>query len=55
MEQLLTVTQAAEVLQVSRQTIIRRIKSGDIQAAKVGKLWRISRESLQEYLEKAKK
>lgn len=54
MEQLLTVSQVAELLQVSSQTVIRRINKGELKGVKVGRFWRISKDNLKDYLERVK-
>ena len=46
-EALVTVSDAAEVLQVHRETIYRWIRDGRLQAFKIGHAWRIPKESLQ--------
>jgi excisionase family DNA binding protein len=46
----LTATQAADLLQVSRATIARRIKSGDIPAVTIGAAVRIKRTDLDAWL-----
>lgn len=52
---IITVKQLAEFLQVSEQTIKRAIKTGDLEAFKVGRDWRVEREKVQEWIEKNKK
>ena len=47
-----TYKQAEEVSGLSRTTLWKLIGAGEVRAAKVGKAVRISRRSLQEYLEK---
>ena len=44
--------QAEEVSGLSRTTLWKLIGAGEVRAAKVGKAVRISRRSLQEYLER---
>jgi excisionase family DNA binding protein len=39
--------EAAEVLGVHRNTIKNRIKAGDLEAVKIGRLWRIPKEALE--------
>ena len=46
-----TVNEFAEALGVSRLTISRRIKSGVIEAVKIGKTWRIPRTELERIFE----
>jgi excisionase family DNA binding protein len=47
----LTVTQVSEILQVHWQTILNYIKTGKIDAVRLGKGYRISRKSLDRFLE----
>jgi excisionase family DNA binding protein len=47
---LLTVAEVADVLRVSTMTVYRLIKSGDLAAIRVGKSYRITEPTLQEYL-----
>lgn len=49
---ILTVKQLAEFLQVSELTIKRAIKSGELEAFKVGRDWRIERESVSKWVKK---
>lgn len=44
--EILTVRQAAEMLQVSNMMLYRLIRSGHIKAVRLGKFWRISRTEL---------
>ncbi len=46
----LTVEQVAELLQVHWQTILNYIKSGKIEAVKLGKGYRISKNSLDKFI-----
>lgn len=45
-----TVKQLAEFLQVSEITIKRAIKSGDLEAFKVGRDWRIEKDSVMKWV-----
>ena len=47
---LLTMEEAAKLLRVSVATIRRMIIAGDLDGHKVGRQWRIRRESLQKFL-----
>jgi len=49
-EQELTISQAAGILNISVQTVKRRIAAGRIQARKEGQEWRISASELQRYI-----
>ena len=50
MSELLTVKDVAEYLKVSRTQVRRMIESGELRAIKVGREYRISLESLAEYV-----
>jgi len=41
-----TVQEVAELLRLSRRTVYRMIESGELEATKVGREWRVSEESL---------
>ena len=51
MEQLLTPEAAAEKLAVSVKTVKNLLRSGKLRGVKVGNLWRLQEEALEEYLE----
>jgi excisionase family DNA binding protein len=48
---LLTAAEVADVLRVSTMTVYREIYSGQMAAVKVGRQYRVARESLRIYLE----
>jgi len=50
MEDLLTVKEASAILRVSDQTVRRMIADGQIPARKVGRAWRMKRESVERLL-----
>ncbi len=50
MEQLLTVKQLAEALQINEQTVQRFIREGKLKAFRVGREYRIKKSKLNEYL-----
>src|SRR2546428_11920025 len=50
MEQLLTPEVAAEKLAVSAKTVKNLLRSGKLRGVKVGNLWRLRQEALEEYL-----
>lgn len=52
MERLLTIQQVMDRLQVADETIYRYIKSGKLRAVRIGGLWRIPSEALDEFLKK---
>ena len=43
---LLKLSEVAEILRVSRQTVMRLIKTGQIKAIKVGRQWRVPEDAL---------
>jgi excisionase family DNA binding protein len=45
------IKEAVVILGFSRQTIYRMIERGDLFAKKIGKEWRISKNSIDKYLE----
>lgn len=47
---MLTPQEVATELAVDRETVYRLISAGQLPAVRVGSLWRISREALDEYL-----
>ena len=49
---LLTIRQVAKYLQVVPITVYRMIDRGDLKASKVGRVWRIRFQDVQEYLER---
>lgn len=49
---ILTVKQLAEFMQVSEITIKRAIKSGELEAFKAGRDWRIEKESVLKWVRK---
>lgn len=51
MPKLLTVQEAAEYLRVTDQTVIRYIKSEQLEAKKVGRGWRIPEDQLTKFLD----
>ena len=50
LEPLLTIKQAAELLQVSEKTIRRRLAEGGLVAHRVGAQWRVAPRDVAEYL-----
>ena len=50
-DEVLTVKEAAALLKTSRQQIRRMIQSGELPAVKVGREWRIPRESISDLLD----
>ena len=54
LEKLLTVEEVAELLNVHTITVQRAIQKGDLIAAKIGRVYRISPEDLQAYIDSKK-
>jgi len=50
----LTVEEVAKLLKLSKITIYRLIKTGEIPAYKIGASWRINKEDLESYIETKK-
>ena len=50
---MLTVNQVAELLQVEPRTIRRNIERGDVPAKKIGRIWRIPRTFVLQFLQAA--
>jgi excisionase family DNA binding protein len=50
MPAIMTPDQVAEYLQVSRATVYRLIRAGELDAVRVGRSYRVRREALQEFL-----
>lgn len=50
--ELLTISEAAELLKVSRQAVVKAIHEGRIEAARFGKRYRINKQWLEEYIKK---
>ena len=48
----LTVNQVAELLQVHWQSVLNYIKRGELNAVKLGRGYRISRKSLEDFINK---
>ncbi|MBI1827850.1 MAG: helix-turn-helix domain-containing protein [Planctomycetes bacterium] len=51
--EVLTVQQAAELMQVSTDTVYRLVSSGELPAKKVGRIWRLHRSAIKSYLTNA--
>lgn len=52
-DSLMTVTEAAEALGVGKGRMYQLLKSGSIKSFRIGKMWRIPRESLELYVRKS--
>lgn len=46
----LTTKEAAELLNVNQKTVLRLIQRGQLPARKVGRVWRLSRHTLEAWL-----
>jgi len=51
----LSVEEVAEIMGVTSQLIYRLVRSGELPASRLGKLYRVSRKDLNHYLESTKK
>jgi len=49
-ERLLRPEEVAEMLQVSRRTVVRWLKEGILKGVRVGRLWRVRPEDLEKFL-----
>lgn len=49
----LTVAEVAEQIRVSKMTVYRLVHSGEIEAIRVGRSFRVSEEAVRAYLEKS--
>ena len=49
-QEVLTVTDVAELLYVGKNTVYELLSSGDLQGFRIGRSWRIPRENLEEYI-----
>ena len=50
MEQLLTTQEIAEKLKLNVEVVRRKLRSGEIPATKMGRLWRVKDMELQRYI-----
>lgn len=48
--ELLTPEEVAAMLRVHPETVLRALRSGKLSGTKVGRQWRVARETLEEYL-----
>jgi len=55
MEELLTMEEAAKILRVDYKTVYRLVRSGELPAGRVGRVYRIKRGDLAAYFESSKK
>ena len=54
MERLLSVEEVADILGLEYKTIYRLVRSGDLPAARIGRVYRVDRADLEAYLERQK-
>ena len=45
-----TLDEVADIMQVTKRTLYNYIKAGTLHAVKMGKYWRVSEESLQDFI-----
>lgn len=50
----LTVAQAASETSLNRKTVLKLIHDGHLQAARIGRIWRIDRRDFEEFMDQAK-
>lgn len=50
MDKVYTPQQAAEILSISEKTLMNWLRAGKIKGVKVGRLWRILEQDLEEFL-----
>lgn len=50
-KKLLTPAQVAERLQVTERTVYKWLTDGELRAAKLGRVWRISEEQLKQFID----
>lgn len=51
MKRWISITEARQVVSLSRPTLVGLILSGDLRGRKVGKKWLIEQKSIEEYME----
>lgn len=54
-EELLTAQEAAEVLRVGHNAIYELLKSGELKGFRVGRVWKIPKEAVEEYIRNSAK
>ena len=52
--ELLTVREAAKLLKIHEAAVRRAIRKGELEASRIGRLWRIRMEGIQDFLERNK-
>ncbi|MBQ4165283.1 MAG: helix-turn-helix domain-containing protein [Oscillospiraceae bacterium] len=48
---ILTITDLQKLLNIGKNTALRLVQSGDVEAFKVGRQWRVTRESVGRYIQ----
>lgn len=51
-DEVLTVTDVAEILFIGRNTVYELLNEGDLRGFRIGKTWRIPKASLEDYIVK---
>jgi excisionase family DNA binding protein len=54
-QEIMTITQVAEYLQISEITTYKLVNEGQIPSFKIGRHWRVKKEDLSEFIEKLKR
>ncbi|WP_461202781.1 helix-turn-helix domain-containing protein [Anoxybacillus sp. TBDG-1] len=54
-QEIMTISQVAEYLQISEMTTYKLVQEGKIPAFKIGRHWRVKKDDLHEFIEKLKK
>lgn len=47
----LSTVEAAKLMKVSRQWVFKLVKAGKLEAVRIGRDWRVNKESVREYVE----
>jgi excisionase family DNA binding protein len=53
-QEIMTITQVAEYLQISEMTTYKLVNEGKIKAFKIGRHWRVKKDDLSEFIDKLK-
>lgn len=53
-QDIMTISQVAEYLQISEMTTYKLVQEGKIPAFKIGRHWRVKKDDLHEFIEKLK-
>lgn len=52
MSDIMTPAQVAERLQITERTVYKYLSNGELEAVKIGRVWRITEEQLQAFIRK---